>query len=130
MSAGWRGAPLVDDAIAATLAEDLGADDLAQVYAALAEDITLRAGQLAEALAVGAADPAYRAVHSLKGAALNLGFLRLGQLCAHLQIPAQAGRVEELVTAWGDFIRVCNDSLARLGHTSLVFEMDSSIVRD
>jgi len=125
----WRDAPLVDEAVAADLARDLDPEDLSQILDAFVVDIGSRAGELAMALKGGHVERAQRAVHSLKGAALNLGFFRLGQMCAHLQQLAQAGDLAAIVGLWPTFAATCNDSLGRLGHSGLAFEIDSSIVR-
>lgn len=126
---GWADQPLRDDEVAAQLAADLDKDDLALIHGAYGADIRLRAGQLRDAVMAGNADQAYRAAHSLKGASLNLGFLRLGQLSAHLQGLAQAGDMAALAVLWDGFAGVCDDTLALLGDSGLAFVTDSSIVR-
>lgn len=125
----WHDAPLVADTVTAELARDLDPEDLRQILDAFAIDIGNRAGELAAALESGQVERTQRAVHSLKGAALNLGFLRLGQVCAHLHCLAQSDDLGTVMTLWPEFVATCNDSLARLGHSGLAFEIDSSIVR-
>lgn len=129
MSAGWASAPIRDEAVAAQLADDLAPEDWHDILAAYGRDIRHRAEQLAAALREDQAQAAYEAVHSLKGASLNLGFLRLGALCAHLQILAQTPDLATMALSWPAFVDVCNASLARLGDSGLAFETDSSIVR-
>lgn len=121
----WRQAPLVDDRVAAQLQADLEADDLTEILGAFAADIRARAAELAAALAAADDVTARRAAHSLKGAALNLGRLRLGLICAHFQQVALA----DIATLWPEFAAICDSSLAGLGQTGLAFGVDSSIVR-
>lgn len=125
----WRTAPTVDDAVSAQLRADLDPDDFAAIQQALAADIRQRAGELAAALDGADADAAHRAVHSLKGAALNLGHLRLGGLCAHLNQLAVAGDLAAIAALWPQLAQACDGSLQALGHAGLAFVSDSSIVR-
>ena len=125
----WRDAPLVADEVTADLARDLAPEDWRQILDAFAIDIATRAGELASALEGGQIERAQRAAHSLKGAALNLGFFRLGRMCAHLYGLVQSGDLATVMVLWPEFAATCNDSLERLGHSGLAFEIDSSIVR-
>lgn len=114
MTDAWRRAPLVDKSVHAALIADLEAGEFELILAAFGRDIALRAGQLSAALAAADIEAARTAVHSLKGAALNMGFLRLGELCGHLQALARAGALDELAASRDDFGQVCDDSLAEL----------------
>ena len=127
--ADWRDAPPVDGAVTAQLAADLDAEDFRLIHQALAADIGQRAAELAAALAETDLDAVRRAVHSLKGAALNLGHLRLGRLCAHLNQLALAGDLTAVAALWPELVAACDGSLAALGHAGLAFADDSSIVR-
>ncbi|MGE4279006.1 MAG: Hpt domain-containing protein [Magnetospirillum sp.] len=127
--ADWRQAPVVDDAVTTQLRQDLDEDDFVLVHAALADDIRGRMAELAAALAADDAETARRAIHSLKGAALNLGHARLGLLCSHLNQCALASDWSAIRSAWDDLRAVGTASLAALGHGGLAFDGDSSIVR-
>lgn len=127
--AAWRQAPVVDGAVTDQLRRDLDEDDFVLVHDALADDIRGRLAELAAALAGDDAETARRAIHSLKGAALNLGHVRLGLLCAHLNQCAVAGDWDRVRAGWDDLTAASQLSLAALGHAGLAFDGDSSIVR-
>lgn len=127
--ADWRLAPVVDGAVTDQLRRDLDEDDFVLVHQALADDIRGRMAELAAALARDDSETARRAIHSLKGAALNLGHLRLGLLCSHLNDRALAADWPTVRAARDDLAAVCQLSLAALGHAGLAFGGDSSIVR-
>lgn len=125
----WRQAPVVDTSVTDQLRQDLDEADFVLVHDALADDIRGRLAELSGALAQDDGDTARRAIHSLKGAALNLGHLRLGLLCGHLNHCALAGDWDSVRGGWDDLVASGQSSLAALGHAGLAFDGDSSIVR-
>lgn len=127
--AGWRDAPVVDAAVRDQLRADLDPEDFVLIHDALAADIRQRVGELEAALAGGDAEAGRRAVHSLKGAALNLGHLRLGLLCAELNQLALAGDWAAVAAGKTALSAAAADSLAALGHAGLALGADSAIVR-
>jgi len=127
--ADWRQAPVVDMAVTGQLRQDLDEDDFVLVHDALAGDICGRLAELAGALARDDRDTVQRALHSLKGAALNLGHARLGLLCSQLNQCAVAGDWAGVRAGWDDLVAAGQSSLAALGHAGLAFDGDSSIVR-
>ena len=106
---------------------DLDADSA--IHRRWAADIRQRAGELSAALTGADRDSARRAVHSLKGAALNLGHARLGLLCVDLDRLALAGDLAGIAALRRELVAACDGSLAALGHAGLAFAKDSSIVR-
>lgn len=125
----WRQAPVVDEAVTAQLRQDLDEDDFVLVHHALADDIRVRLAELAAALDGDDFATARRAIHSLKGAALNLGHRRLGLLCSHLNERALAADWPSVRAAWDDLCAAGAQSVAALGDAGLAFDGDSSIVR-
>mgnify|MGYP001809750808 CR=1 FL=1 len=76
---------LVDEAVQADLREALGDDSLETLLASFRASIPVRLGEIRLAIAGGDHGALANAAHSLKGAALNLGFTHLAQTAACLE---------------------------------------------
>jgi HPt (histidine-containing phosphotransfer) domain-containing protein len=120
---------LDDPAVLDDLALALPADVTAPMLAAFADDVVRRRDDLIAAAAAGDAAAAGREAHSLKGAALNLGFLRLGAAAAHMQELGKAGDLAGVKAASADFSAVCSLSLQRLEQTAATRGLPSSKIR-
>lgn len=74
------------------------------------EDRTMQA--LGDAIAQGAWDEAFTAVHALKGLAGNMGFVPLSHAAGELVLLIRAGRIPEINDALRDVQRCYNDVVA------------------
>jgi HPt (histidine-containing phosphotransfer) domain-containing protein len=86
---------LIDWVRVAELKEEIGADEFAEVV----ELFLSEADAMVDDLAGLPAEAYEEALHSLKGAALNLGLTGLAMLCLEGERLAAAGRAEEVTIA-------------------------------
>lgn len=63
-----------------SLAEDLEPSDLADIVAEFSDDIDACLARLKSCIAHGRAEDAVRALHEMKGCALNIGLVRLAEV--------------------------------------------------
>lgn len=85
-------APDIDRQLQAALIEELGPEQFEELLGHFRQDA---AELLAEAAAGDAPEIAARALHSLKGMAHTLGLCSIGDLAAHAELIARAGRMPE-----------------------------------
>lgn len=95
----WQAAPLIDDAIVASLFELGGAEDpglfreLVDLYLA---DTPRLLSALEECLNSGDGSGLERAAHTLKSSSANMGAARLSSLCKDLEAHARSHQFEEV----------------------------------
>jgi HPt (histidine-containing phosphotransfer) domain-containing protein len=82
------------DVLSALVGNDAGV--IEEVLTAFRESATLSGAEMTRGIATGAAQVTSDAAHKLKSAALAIGALRLGDLCARIEELAQARKAGEL----------------------------------
>ncbi|MGH9279712.1 MAG: Hpt domain-containing protein, partial [Acidimicrobiales bacterium] len=85
----------MNEATLASLVADLGAGDVARVWATFAREAREGARAIVDALDAGDTDAAARAAHRLKSAGVFLGATRLARLCAEIDALARADRLAD-----------------------------------
>jgi HPt (histidine-containing phosphotransfer) domain-containing protein len=93
-SAAIRSSPLVDLAILEALVGDDPAT-IAEVLQAFRESALLSKQQLDAALSGGVGSKAADVAHQLKGAAMAVGAVRLGELCGQVEDAGRAGNAQD-----------------------------------
>jgi HPt (histidine-containing phosphotransfer) domain-containing protein len=107
--------PLIDRDIVDDLWETLGAGPFKALFERFRDGLSGRMLDL-QTLS-GAADltDLLKASHSLRGAALSLGFSRLGQALLQMERQAKAG--QEIAGALADALRIAKDSIEEAART-------------
>lgn len=90
------GDPLVDEACHEDLADALGAEEFHDLLRRLMSSLDDYAQRLDQAMAAGDAAAVATVAHAVKGAALNLGLIALGNAAKALEMAGKAGRVDAL----------------------------------
>ena len=89
--------PLVDIPAQEGLAEALDPGEFAALVDAYLADLDASIGKVAAAVAAGAGPAIASAAHAVKGAAANLGFVRLSADAARIESMAKAGQADVAV---------------------------------
>ena len=88
---------MLDWARLAELKDEVGEEDFAEIAALFLEEL----GEVIDTLpALAGADERRDALHGVKGAALNLGFVELARLAAQGETAPQAADLPEIARIW------------------------------
>lgn len=103
--------PLLDTAKLAELEATIGAGNIDRLLAMMADELAHAPGAIARLIEIDDRAAAAPAAHALKGAALNVGALRIADLARRIETACEAG---EPIEAFGPMLLAAADSTAGL----------------